>query len=249
MQRSLLVFFFIVIAATTKASDSAYIITGRLTNVKSGIMYLYIFGDGTKKDSAKINNGKFSFKGYTKAPASAMLDLKDDRQDYFRFYIEPARIVITGTGDSLGLLEVKGSAVNDDDKILKSRLQAVTRWEESLDKPYGEALKANNKAVTDSIDDVLEIILKEKRKIIAGFVKDYPHSMRSAMAITENYAYYAEADEVEPLYAMLDNDLKNSAKGIAIKKMIDVYRTVAIGKIPPDFTESTPDGKSITLSS
>ena len=249
MQKAFFLFYFIMSAAVSKAGDSAYSIIGHLTKVKTGIMYLYIFGDGTKKDSAKIRNGKFSFKGHTKAPASAMLDLKDERQDYFKFYVEPAKIIITGAGDSLGLLNIKGSSVNDDDKILKSRLQTISQWEESLDKPYGDALKAKNKALTDSIDDVLENILKEKRKIIAGFVNDYPHSMRSAMAITENYAYYAEAAEVEPLYGLLDEHIKNSVKGKAIKKMVDVYRTVAIGKIAPDFTQATPDGKTITLSS
>ncbi len=69
------------------------------------------------------------------------------------------------------------------------------------------------------------------------------------MAITENYAYYAEADEVEPLYKLLDKNLRNTAKGIEIKKMVDVYKTVALGKVPPDFTQASPDGKNISLSS
>ena len=73
--------------------------------------------------------------------------------------------------------------------------------------------------------------------------------MRSAIAISENYGYYAEADEVEPLYNLLDKNIQSSPKGIAIKKMIDVYKSVAIGKVPPDFTQTTPDGKSISLSS
>jgi len=73
--------------------------------------------------------------------------------------------------------------------------------------------------------------------------------MRSAIAITENFGYYAEAEEVEPLYNALSNDLKNSTKGIAIKNMIEVYKTVGIGKVPPDFTQTTPEGKNISLSS
>src|SRR4029077_13546020 len=86
-----------------KAADSTFIINGKFDKVKTGLIYLYIFGDGTKKDSAKIIDGTFSFKGHIQTPAPAMLDLKDEKQDYFRFYIEPAKISITGTGDSLGL--------------------------------------------------------------------------------------------------------------------------------------------------
>jgi peroxiredoxin len=74
--------------------------------------------------------------------------------------------------------------------------------------------------------------------------------MRGALAITENYGYYAEASEVEPLYNLLDQQVKNSAKGIEIKKLIDVYKTVAVGETAPEITQSTPrEGTTISLSS
>ena len=241
--------FVLFASANSKATDSTYIINGTFTKVKTGVVYLYIFSDGTKKDSAKIINGKFSFKGNLQSPSSALLDLKDDRQDYFRFYLEPTKVTITGTGDSMALLTIKGSTVNNDNKILKQRLEPVSKWEDDLNKLYSDAIKAKNKPLMDSLDEVSDNVLKEKRKVVAAFVKDYPHSMRSAIAITENFAYYAEADEVEPLYNLLDNNLKNSAKGKAIKKMVDVYKTVAVGQVPPDFTQTTPDGKSMSLSS
>ncbi|MDB5221721.1 MAG: Thiol-disulfide oxidoreductase ResA [Chitinophagaceae bacterium] len=250
MKKILLVTCFaFAVSLISKAADSTFTINGKLTKVKTGLVYLYIFGEGTKKDSSKIVNGKFFFKGNIQTPSSAMLDLKDDKQDYFRFYLEPKKIIITGIGDSLALLSIKGSQVNDDDKILKQRLEYVSKWEEANDKLYSAAMKEKNKPVMDSLDEISDNILKEKRKVVAAFVKDYPHSMRSAMAITENFAYYAEADEVEPLYNLLDDNLKNSDKGKAIKKMVDVYKTVAVGKVPPDFTQTTPDGKTMSLSS
>jgi peroxiredoxin len=237
------------IASISKANDSAFVIKGNFKSLKNGLIYLYILGENTKKDSSKIVNGKFSFKGFIQKPSSAILDLKDDKQSYFRFYLEPGNITINGEGDSLELLTIKGSSVNDDNKILKKRLEYVSKWEESIDKLYSEAMKAKNKAVMDSLDEVSDKILKEKRKVIAAFVKDHPHSMMSAVAITDNYAYYAEAEDVEPLYNLLDKNIQGSVKGIAIKKMVDVYKTVAVGIVPPDFTQATPDGKTISLSS
>ncbi len=238
-----------LISVISKAADSAFTINGNFKSLKTGLIYLYIFGDDTKKDSAKIIDGKFSFNGFIQKPSSALLDIKDGKQSYFRFFLEPGKVTISGEGESLELLTIKGSSINDDDKILQKRLQPITAWEEKNDKLYSEALKAKNKTVTDSLDEVSDNVLIEKRKVIAAFVKDYPHSMRSAIAISENYAYYAEAHEVEPLYNLLDKNIKSSTKGIAIKKMIDVYKGVAIGKVPPDFTQTTPDGKSKSLSS
>lgn len=241
--------FAFFISIISKASDTTFTINGKFDKVKSGKVYLTIFGNPQIKDSAIIKNGRFKFKGVSKDPATAVLTLESKQNDNYVFYLEPKTITIYGVGDSLKLLTIKGSPINDDNKILKQRMEYVTKWEESAGKLYGEASKEKNKTVTDSLDAVFENILKEKRNVVAAFVKDYPKSMRSAMAITENFAYYAEADEVEPLYNLLDNDLKKSNKGLAIKKMIDVYKTVAIGVVPPDFAQTTPDGKTMSLSS
>jgi len=242
--------FAVALGLTSFASDSAYTINGKFDKVKKGMIYLYVIGNGTqKKDSSVITDGKYFFKGYVQKPANAILDLKDDKQSYFRFYLEPGTLTITGIDDSLELLSVSGSKLNDDDKVLKERMGYITKWETSFNKAYGEAMKSKNKEMIDSLDDVDIQIMMEKRKVTAGFVKDYPNSMRAALAITENYAYYAEASEVEPLYNMLDKNLRNSPKGEEIKKMIETFRSVAIGKVPQDFTQTTPDGKQISLSS
>jgi peroxiredoxin len=251
MMKAFWIIFSIISTSTiVKATDSTYSINGKFSKVKSGLIYLYVFKDGNmKKDSATINKGKFFFKGFIQTPSSAILDLKDDKQDYFRFILEPRNITITGTGDSLNLLTISGSSVNDDDKILKMRVEYITRWQNTNSKLFDEANKAKNIEVLDSLDEVDNEILKETRKVVAAFVKDYPHSMRSALAILENYGYYAEADEVEPLYNMLDDKLKSSAKGIEIKKLIELYRSVAIGKVAPDIIQTTPEGKKVNLSS
>jgi thiol-disulfide isomerase/thioredoxin len=250
MKKTVLFLGFAFLGFVSKAGDSAFTIKGNISKVKSGLIYLYVMGGGiTKKDSSQIKNGKFSFSGFIQKPTSAILDLKDDKQSYYRFYLEPEKITVSGITDFLELFTITGSPINDVDKILKKRLEFIDKWENTNNKLYGEAMKSKNKAVTDSLDELEENILNEKRKVVAAFVKDYPHSMRSAMAITENYAYYAEADEVEPLYNLLDKNLKYSEKGNDIKKMVDVYKTVAVGKVPPNFTQTTPEGKNVSLSS
>lgn len=235
----------------SKAQDSSFTINGGLENIKKGTIYLNIYeGDKTIIDSSLITNGSFKFTGSIPSPSFATLTIPDKRSDYFTFYVEPSTMRITGRGDSLKLLAVKGSTLNDDNTLFKERMKNITRWEETDSKIYEEAYKQKNKRVMDSLDEVDFDILNEKRKVVAAFVKDYPQSMRGAIAITENYGYYAEATEVEPLYNLLDQQLKNSAKGVEIKKLIDVYKTVAVGETAPEITQSTPDeANKISLSS
>lgn len=234
----------------SNAQDSAYIIHGNLEKIKSGTIFLNIYKQGqTFHDSSKINDGKFEFTGNVTTPYFASLTLPDRKSDYFTFYIEPAEMTISGRGDSLKLLAVKGSAVNSDDKLLKERMKTVTKWETENSKFYEQAYKSKNQKVMDSLDKLDNDVMKAKRKIVAAFVKENPSSMRGAMAILENFSYYAEASDVEPLYNDLSEKIKNSLKGREIKKMIESYARVAIGNHAPEITQPTPQGNSLSLSS
>lgn len=234
----------------SNAQDSAFSINGHLEQIKDGIIYLNIYeGDKTLKDSSAITNGNFRFSGYVTAPYFAALTMPSRSNDYYTFYVEADTVDITGRGDSLKLLTVKGSPVNADNQLLKDRMKYVTKWEEANSKLYEQAYKDKNKRIMDSLDEVDFDVLKEKRKVIGSFVKDYPHSLRGAMAISENFGYYAEASDVAPLYEMLAPEIKNSDKGQEVKKLIEVYSAVAIGKQAPDINQSMTNGKELSLSS
>jgi len=234
----------------SQATDSTFTITGKLDKLKSGKVFLSINrGNVGYRDSAVITNGKFEFKGTQKDPASAVLTLSGKRGDYLQFFVEPANITISGAGDSLKLWTVGGSKVNDDDKILVKKMEAVTKWEDANSKIYDNAFKDKNKPLMDSLDEVDLLVMAAKRKVVAEFVKENPKSQRGILAIQSNFAYYAEATDVEPIYKSLDKQLQQSAKGLDIKKMIETYKKVAIGQVPPDFTQTSPDGKEISLSS
>lgn len=232
------------------AQDSAFVINGNLEKIKSGTIFLNIYKNGeTFKDSAFIKEGKFQFNGHIASPYFASLTMPARQNDYFTFYVEPAQMQISGRGDSLRLLTVKGSEVNTDDKLLKERMKPIAKWEAANSKIYEEAYKNKNRKVMDSLDQVDMEILAAKRKIVGSFVKENPNSMRGAMAILENFSYYAEASDVEPLYNDLSPQIKNSLKGKEIKKMIDTYAKVAIGKKAPEITQFTPDSSQLSLSS
>ncbi len=232
------------------AQDSAFVINGNLEKIKSGTIFLNIYKNGeTLKDSAIIRDGKFQFKGFLASPYFASLTMPERQNDYFTFYVEPAQMQVLGRGDSLKLLTVKGSEVNSDDKLLKERMKPIAEWEAHNSKIYEEAYKNKDRKVMDSLDQVDMEVLAAKRKIAGSFVKENPNSIRGAMAILENFSYYAEASDVEPLYNDLSPQIKNSLKGKEIKKMIDTYAKVAIGKKAPEITQYTPDSSQLSLSS
>lgn len=248
IQKKLVLLLFLVFSVPGFAQDSAFVIRGKLEKIKSGTIFLNIYQqDKIIQDSASLTEGAFVFSGFVKTPCFASLIMPGRNQDYFSFYVEPRELQIAGRADSLKLLTIKGSPVNDDDKMLKDRLRTVTLWESENSKIYEAAYRANNKKVMDSLDKVDLEIMKTKRRIVAAFVKSNPASMRSAMAITENFNYYAEAEEIEPLYDLLDGKIKKSLKGIEIKQMIQTYSHIAVGKPVPAIEQTNPEGKLTRL--
>ena len=245
----LMIAAFITLNTFAQKADSAYSIVGSFTKVKSGKIFL---GTATKTDSAKITNGKFVFKGHVTAPSQAFLYYKSkegESRNGLLFYIEPLLITLSGTGDSLKDLKISGSLLNNDDKVMQGMMKEVNKWEERNSNLFDEAYKNKNISVMDSLDLVDMDVMKTRRSIVAAFVKKHPASLRGAIAIQENFSYYAEASDVEPLYNNLTPKVKSTPTGKSIKKMLDVYKTIAIGQKAPDIVETDTLGHPLALSS
>lgn len=241
---------FIGLSAQAQKIDSAFSISGKIEYIKTGLIYLNIYSDGNvKKDSSQIVDGKFAFKGFVQKVPNAMLDVKDDKQDYLRFYLEPSHISIAGNNSPLKDWVISGSNVNADEKKLATLLKPIKEEEEKFYAAYSEAGKTKNLSALDSLDEVEMAMTKRKRSYIKTFVLANPSSSRSAMAIMENYGYYAEADEVEPLYNALAPNIKHSANGEEVKKMLDIYKRVAVGQIAPEITQLDTSGNTVSLTS
>ncbi|MFN8253607.1 MAG: TlpA disulfide reductase family protein [Ferruginibacter sp.] len=240
----------LLLASFAQKQDSAFTVTGRFTKLKTGLVYLTVYNEtGAKKDSSAISNGQFSFKGFVQKPSYAVLSLKDKKQDYFQFFAEPANIKISGNGDNLKELSVSGSAFNDDDRKLKTLLKPAEEAEDKFYKLYDEAKAANKQAVMDSLDEAENSLTDNKRSYVVSFIKANPASLRSAMAIQEHYAYYAEAADVEPLYNTLSPAVQQSGLGKEVKNMMDIYKSVAIGQLIPEITQQDTLGNNLSLSS
>jgi peroxiredoxin len=227
-----------------------FTITGKISTIKTGIIYLSIYDDGNaKRDSSKIINGIFIFKNSVKKECHAMLDIKDGKQDYLRFYIEKANLTITGKGYPLKDWLISGSPLNTTDKKFKAYLKPIYDKYEAFYKAYDFANNTKNNTATDSLDEVENGLTSEKRKYVGTFVKKHPNSLLSAILIEENFSYYAEASEVEPLYTLLNLRVKNSVAGQAVKKILHIYQTIAVGQIAPDIQQTDTSGNLFSLSS
>jgi peroxiredoxin len=246
----LVILGFFPVTIMAQLSDNRYTLSGVFTKIKSGKIFLTVYKDEqAQKDSATISDGRFTFTGSLGKPSVAVLYMPSRKNDWMQFYVEPGVIMVSGAGDSLKLLKITGSKINDDNRTLAAMLKPVEEWESRNYEVYKKASADKNQQVLDSLDELDESIMLKKRKLVSEFVQHNTSSIRGAIAIEENYGYYAEASDVEPLYNMLSEKAKQSASGQNVKKMLDVYKTVAVGMMAPDIKQPGTDGKEISLSS
>lgn len=250
MKKTFLALFVLTALQSHAQTKKSFTINGKIDEIRTGIIYLNIYENGKqRKDSAAIADGKFSFKGEVAEESNAWLDVKDDKQDNLRFYIEPANISIAGKGYPVSDWKITGSVLNDTKEALKKYLAPVDAKYDAFSTLYDYADSIKNTAMLDSLDEVEKGLQEEKRKYVGDFIKKNNTSVVSAMAIEENFGYYAEASDVAPLYAALTDKVKQSASGIRVKKMLDIYEATAIGKIAPDITQQDTSGNNLSLSS
>jgi peroxiredoxin len=232
------------------AQSGAYSITGTLNKAKNGkVLLTFYIDNAADRQTAVMTNGKFRFSGKLAQPCVGVLTLEGDKDHWFQFYAEPAAMTITGSADSLSTLQLRGSSVHADDQVLKQMLKATDAEQQAYYEAYEAADKSGNKVAIDSLDELEDELLSARRKVIASFIQQHPGSVRSAMAITENYSYYAEANEVAPLYEGLAPAVKGSKAGLEVKQMLDVYKKVAVGMPAPEISQQDQNGNSIAVSS
>jgi peroxiredoxin len=227
-----------------------FTITGHIEDIKFGLIYLNVYENGIEtKDSCEIKDGQFFFNGSVEEAPYSWLDVKDDKRDFLVFYAEPVDMVIKGKGSPLKDWVIEGSPVNTSNAALKQSLKPINDKFDAHYKLYEWADSTGNTAMMDSLDEAETALTKEKKNYVAEFVKKNPASLISAIAIKENFGYYSEATEVAPLYAVLDETTRQTKTGKELKKMLDTYETVAIGKTAPDIIQEDTLGNKVSLSS
>src|SRR5580704_17314114 len=118
-------------------TDSAFIITGKISGLDSGLVYLFNRqSDADKLDSVLITNGTFSFTGKADSPEFFPLGVPNNGHKEYRlgFFVQNGQINITGRKDSLSDAIITGSAAQDEYKSFLAGQKPLDEEETKLGK-------------------------------------------------------------------------------------------------------------------
>lgn len=233
--------------------DEGYTINGKFTDVKDGTVYLeFTDGDKTTKDSAKIAEGNFTFKGKVAEPLLYTIKLKGSEYGT-GFLLDNETINFEAKKDSMFLAKVSGatqdsiykSYYKNEFKKISALAGPVYKTSDSLTQNGKVQLTPEQKTMMDKRWADLQTFADD---LTDKFIKGHKDKLASALVIDERIVTYGTPEQVKKYYAILTPEVQKSYFGKKIKTTIDLNDKTAVGVAAPEFSQTDVNGKIVKLS-
>lgn len=260
---------YLLIAATAafvvscnKLADNQYEISGTVDASLNGKNVILEKQGGmmgmTPVDTAKVEDGKFVFKGSTNEPALHFISV-DGVQGKTEFILEEGAIDIAVDKDSI--FKSKKTGTYNNDKLteyynsMSGLRKKMADFQKKNQAEMMDAYKKQDTAVMNRLNKSYEAIGKEMKEISKNFTEKNPKAFITVLLLKQAFNMeqvpYAE---MKKKYDALDAELKKTKEGKELKEFIDKANqqqaakgNVEIGATAPDFSANTPDGKKMSL--
>jgi hypothetical protein len=231
----LLVAVAIALYSCKNLADGEYEITGTVKGLKTGLVYLEKqspMGMGSQAiDTVKIVDGKFEIKGKTTEPEIYFLQI-EKVEGKVPFILEGGEIEVTVDKDSLFKSKLGGtysneefSKFNEESAKLQKKIQKPAMDFQMKNMPLmQEAQQKNDTATMNRIRKEYDAIQKPISDFTFEYPKSHPKSFISVL-ITQmmlNNPKYSK--DVEGIFNSLDESLKKTKPGKAVKESIDATK-------------------------
>jgi thiol-disulfide isomerase/thioredoxin len=274
----LLLLVTVILFSFTKVGKGEYLITGTAKGIKDGKTVTLETQDNKgallTKETVKIKDGKFEMKGKITEPSFYAIQLEAEAgappYDKIPFILESAEISIEIDKDSIHNSKASGSYNNDEYFTFNKELTKIQKPLMDFQKKNMQVMQTAQQAKdTVTINKLMKEykVLETKIGVVSkakylAYAESHPKSFISAL-IVQGMAGDPTADvsKIEKLYKSLDETLKNTVPGKAVKaKIAELKNPVApsvtggkktknqtTSKSRTDFTAPNPEGKKVSL--
>ena len=239
-----------------------YTVQGKLGSPATGMAYVFYNTPSGKPDSTQIVGGKFTLRGTAPMGTQAgLFVIAPGQMQAFRHpkrgqrmaqplsvYLEPGIIKVTSP-DSLPHATVLGTPLNADNARLTAALKPTSTQLDKLMAGYQAATpeQRKDKAFSEALDKQYEAIEAAQKVVLASFIKATPQSLVSLNALNRYAGYDIDPATAEPLFNALAPAVRASQGGQDFANKLALAKTTAVGSPAPDFTQSDPSGKPVSL--
>ena len=235
----------VVFISCSKVGKDEFLITGTAKGIENGKTIVLETQDATgmmlAKDTVKVENGKFEMKGTITEPAFYTLQL-EGAQAKIPFILENAEVKIEINKDSIQKSKVSGTYNNDEYMAFN---EEITKVQKKLMDFQTKNMAAMNTAQQAKDTVVINKLMQEFSKIqeevntaskdkYLTYAETHPKSFISALII-QGMLNDPSTDvaKSEKLYNSLEESLKKTKPGIAIKNKIAERKAPAAAGAAP----------------
>ncbi|HRB73111.1 TlpA disulfide reductase family protein [Flavobacterium sp. WV_118_3] len=253
MKKLFLVLSVAAVFASCK-KDNGFTISGEAKGVDNDKMVIIATQSELgpiSKDTVKIKDGKFEFKGIADKPEFCFLRIQDIG-DMVPFILENGTIKVDFVKDSIRNSRVTGTVTNDqfqkyndESKPIFKKMQA---FQIANNQKMAMAQQSQDTVTVNSLRKEYMVFQDALNKKSEDFIQQHPESFLSVMLL-ENFTIYQSlpVDKIEKYYKLLTPEAKDNKHGKTIKDFLDKQTAVQVGKAAPDFSAPNPEGKTVSL--
>ncbi|HEX2937251.1 MAG TPA: TlpA disulfide reductase family protein [Bacteroidales bacterium] len=234
-------------------SQSGYKIIGDLSGFKdSSMIYLFDKDNDVKIDSASIVNNKFELKGNVESAVKCRIAVKHPTKPKWLkndFWLENSVIHFKADINNFGDGEVVGSAMQDQEN-------GLNKWSTELESRRTEVVEkivkteSSNKSQYDSLLNVnrdIEFKIAQSKKQFVSEHLDREYSSYVLYSLVKHFSISKK--DCQLLYEKLSGKVRASKYGLLLQNYLALCTNFRIGDRFKEFTLSTIEGLSVTISS
>ncbi|KVV14653.1 DUF4369 domain-containing protein [Flavobacterium sp. TMP13] len=236
----------LAVVSCSKVGKGEYIISGTATGVENGKTVILQTQDPVTKailnlDTVKVENGKFEIKGKVTEPAFHVLNF-ESLNGQVPFILESGEINIVVNKDSIHKSKISGTYNNDEYVKFNDEMMVLQKKANDFQKKNMEVMqKAQQSQDTATINGLMKDFMKiqeesatQSKAKYAGYAESHPKSFISVLIIQSMLNDpSADVATIEKLYNGLDESIKNTKPGTAVKTSIGQMKMPAVGASAP----------------
>jgi len=226
-------------------------VEGSIRNFTGTKIYLHHkWNDNDITDSAKVTNGQFAFR--LKSPESNMYwfttESNSGAQPNFPFFIDEGTAKVKLIGDSIAYSSVEAGKSQKDYLDYRAMINELVMIQQKMQSDYTEASSRGDQAAQQAIQAEYQSLNGRYINGIKNFVKTHPTSIVSGYVIYTDFGNPAiPLEDVEQALVSVDNSIRGTKYIKMATKRVDDKRGTTVGYTATNFSQMTPEGKSVSL--
>ncbi|MBK0368579.1 DUF4369 domain-containing protein [Flavobacterium agrisoli] len=232
----------VAFVSCSKVGKDEYIISGTATGVENGKTIILQTQDPTTRailnlDTVKVENGKFEIKGKVTEPSFHVLNI-ESLQGNVPFILESGEINIEINKDSINKSKASGTYNNDEYNSFKDEMDKTQKKAMDFQKKNMAVMqKAQQTQDTATINGLMKEYMKIQQETAETskskyneYAESHPKSFISVLIIQSMLSDpTADVAKIEKLFNGLDESVKNTKPGTAVKTTIGQMKLPSVG--------------------